>query len=190
MLDMTKLWQNIFVATELLLWQMFVVTNTCMLPQKFCCDKRRVLSQQTRVCRDKSKLVVTEVQNYVRCDKSFVVTKTCLLQQALLLRQKWVLSNNKSLSLLAAALANDSKWGDGKQPKAAAVRPLTQTSAQAGGVGQSILHGDGEVVGWRRRLLNNSCCRSSSGRRGRVHFRWWRWPQPLALQRWNSIFHC
>jgi len=61
---------------------MFVVTNTCLLQQKFWCDKRRVLSQQTCICRDKSKLVETEVQNYIPCDKSFVMTKTCLLQQA------------------------------------------------------------------------------------------------------------
>ena len=39
---MTKLyllWQNIVGMTKALSWQIFGVTNTCLLRQKFCCDK-------------------------------------------------------------------------------------------------------------------------------------------------------
>ena len=75
---------NTFVATKHILCHdkiMLVVKTLCLLWQKFCrerkkslswqtrllreaclcCDKRRVLSRQTHVCRNKSKLVVTKL---------------------------------------------------------------------------------------------------------------------------------
>ena len=50
----------------------FVVTKVLLQHAYFCCDKRPVLSQQSRVCRNKSKLVMTNI--------IFVATKV-LLQQ-------------------------------------------------------------------------------------------------------------
>ena len=53
------LWQNTsFVMTKVCLpWQNFC----CNKHMYFCCDKRHVLSWQTHVCHDKSKLVVTKL---------------------------------------------------------------------------------------------------------------------------------
>ena len=54
--------------------QIFVETQLCFLLRqaRFCCDKRRVLSQQTGVCQDKC----------VCRDKSFITTKMILLAAA------------------------------------------------------------------------------------------------------------
>ena len=56
----------------------FVVTKVLLRQAYFGCDKRRVLSRQTRVCPDKSKHVSTKLlsrQNYVCRDKhTFVAT--------------------------------------------------------------------------------------------------------------------
>ena len=92
--------QTIFVVTN----KSFVTTSILLLQQAyFCCDKRHVLSQQTHICHDKIKHVVTKVLsqlNYICCNKSchnknmfvakkvlsrrktcFVVTSICLSQQ-------------------------------------------------------------------------------------------------------------
>ena len=74
-------WQNIFVATKLLLRQIFVTANKCLSWRKFFGDKHTfvsqcVLSWQTCVCRDKSFVVIN-----ICCHKTFVTTKICLSWQ-------------------------------------------------------------------------------------------------------------
>ena len=64
-----------FVAIKLCLSQQNVFVAT-----QFCRYKRRVLSQQTRICRDKSKLVAIRLllrQNYVCRDKYLSGQKLC-----------------------------------------------------------------------------------------------------------------
>ena len=81
--------QNIFVATKLLSQQIFVAANTYLSQQKFCHDKytfvttKDVLSWQTRVCHDRSKLVTSNFlsQFFFYCDKSFVARSILLSRQ-------------------------------------------------------------------------------------------------------------
>ena len=124
----------IFVVTNVSSWQTRVChvchDKTCLLFAKkqppchdnifvttfrahFCCDKKLVLLQQTRVCHDKSKLVARKP--FV-ATKLFVMPKICLSWQAYFCHDKHVQTGvccNKSSvtikTILVAAPAHDTK---------------------------------------------------------------------------------
>ena len=89
-------------ATKLLLWQAY-----------FCCDPRHILSWQTHVCRNKSKLVTKLLsrQNYM-----FVVTKMILVAAPANYKirevsgriSEW--SNGQHFSLFLVCLAGRALW--------------------------------------------------------------------------------
>ena len=98
----------------------FITTNVLSHRAYFCHDKRCVLSWQTGICRDKSKLVATEVlsqENFICCRKylswqkfccnkdMFVATKV-LLQQAHFCHDKTLVATK---IILAGVPANDKK---------------------------------------------------------------------------------
>jgi len=76
-----------FVATKVWLsWQTICREKICLSRQNCCCDKYLsrqnyvciLLSRQTRVCRDKTRLLSR--QKYGCLDKSFVATNTCSIK--------------------------------------------------------------------------------------------------------------
>ena len=78
-------WQNIFVATKVLLQQIFVVTILLSWQAYFCRHKRHVY-------HEKSKLVTTK---FICCDKNMFVTTKVLSRQAHFFHNKTFVATKK-----------------------------------------------------------------------------------------------
>ena len=52
----TKFCLSYFVATKLLLWQIFVVSNTCLSRQNFCCNKNNKIDHHPATCTHPSQV--------------------------------------------------------------------------------------------------------------------------------------